>query len=98
SCTLHPFPTRRSSDLAKGLKPVSGHFPFEQLRDHLEDVAREAKTLGLQYAGCAWIPHKDPFDEKTCREAAAVFNRAGAALAKHRSEEHTSELQSLRHL
>ena len=68
---------------AKGLKPVSGHFPFEQLRDHLEDVAREAKTLGLQYAGCAWIPHKDPFDEKTCREAAAVFNRAGAALAKH---------------
>jgi sugar phosphate isomerase/epimerase len=67
----------------KGLKPVSGHFSFEQLRDHVEDVARDAKTLGLQYVGCAWIPHGDPFDEKTCREAIGVFNRAGEALAKH---------------
>jgi len=68
---------------AKGLKPISGHFPFERLRDKVEDVAREAKTLGLQYVGCAWIPHQGPFDEKTCRAAAAVFNRAGEALAKH---------------
>jgi sugar phosphate isomerase/epimerase len=68
---------------ARGLKAVSGHFSYEQCRDHIEDVARDAKTLGLAYVGCAWIPHKDPFDEKTCREAAAVFNRAGEALAKH---------------
>jgi sugar phosphate isomerase/epimerase len=68
---------------ARGLKAVSAHFSYEQCRDHIEDVAREAKLLGVEYAGCAWIPHKDPFDEKTCREAAAVFNRAGEALAKH---------------
>jgi len=68
---------------ARGLKPVSGHFPYEQFRDRVQDVARDAKTLGLQYAGCAWIPHQDPFDEKTCRDAIAVFNRAGEALAKH---------------
>jgi len=68
---------------ARGLKAVSAHFSYEQCRDHIEDVAREAKLLGLAYAGCAWIPHNDPFDEKTCREAAAVFNRAGEALAKH---------------
>ncbi len=68
---------------AKGLKAISGHFPYEQCRDHIEDVARDAKILGLQYAGCAWIPHQDPFDEKTCREAIAVFNRTGEALAKH---------------
>ncbi len=68
---------------ANGLKPISGHFPFERYRDDVEAVARDAKTLGLQYAGCAWIPHTDPFDEKTCREASAVFNRAGEALAKH---------------
>src|SRR6266511_6364585 len=67
---------------AKGLKPISGHFPFERYRDDVEGIARDAKTLGLQYAGCAWIPHTDPFDEKTCREASAVFNRAGEALAK----------------
>jgi len=68
---------------ARQIKAVSGHFPYEQCRDDIEGVAREAKLLGLEYAGCAWIPHKDPFDEKTCREAAAVFNRAGEALAKH---------------
>jgi sugar phosphate isomerase/epimerase len=68
---------------ARHLKAVSAHFPYEQCRDDIEGVAREAKLLGLEYAGCAWIPHKDPFDEKTCREAAAVFNRAGEALAKH---------------
>lgn len=68
---------------ARGIKAISGHFPYEQCRDDIEGVAREAKLLGLEYAGCAWIPHQDPFDEKTCREAAAVFNRAGEALAKH---------------
>jgi len=68
---------------ARKLKAVSAHFSYEQCRDKIEDVAREAKLLGLEYAGCAWIPHKDPFDEKTTREAAAVFNRAGEALAKH---------------
>jgi len=68
---------------ANGLKPISGHFPFERYRDDVEAVAREAKALGLEYAGCAWIAHQDEFDEKECREAIAVFNRAGEALAKH---------------
>ncbi len=69
---------------ARGLKPISGHFPYERYRDQVEEVAREAKALGLQYVGCAWIPHQaESFDEKTAREASAVFNRAGDALAKH---------------
>jgi sugar phosphate isomerase/epimerase/poly(3-hydroxybutyrate) depolymerase len=68
---------------AKGLKPISGHFPFERFRDNVDSIAVEAKALGLQYVGCAWIPHQGPFDEKTAREASAVFNRAGEALAKH---------------
>lgn len=67
---------------AKGLKPISGHFPFEKFRDNVEAIAAEAKTLGLEYVGCAWIPHQT-FDEKTAREAATIFNRAGEALAKH---------------
>jgi sugar phosphate isomerase/epimerase len=66
---------------AHGLVGISGHFPFERLRDDPEGVAKDAKILGLKYVGCAWIPHKDPFDEKTCREGAAVFNRAGAVMA-----------------
>jgi sugar phosphate isomerase/epimerase len=70
---------------AHGLKAVSGHFPYERFRDDVEGIAREARLLGLEYVGCAWIPHDDkvPFDEKTCRDALAVFNKAGEALAKH---------------
>ncbi len=68
---------------ANGLVPIAAHFPFDKLRDDPEAVAREAAALGLKYAGCAWIPHKKPFDEQQCRAAAAVFNKAGAVLAKH---------------
>ena len=68
---------------ARGLKAVSAHEPYEAFRDHIEDVVRDAQVLGLQYVGCAWIPHQDPFDEKTCREAIQVFNHAGEALASH---------------
>ncbi|PWT92356.1 MAG: sugar phosphate isomerase [Blastocatellia bacterium] len=67
----------------RGLKAVSGHFPYEQCRDNIEQIAREAKIFGLEYVGCSWIPHQDPFDDKTTREAAAVFNLAGETLAKH---------------
>src|SRR5215467_10345420 len=68
---------------SRGLKAVAGHFPYERCRDDVEGVARDAKILGEEYVGCAWIPHKDPFDEQTCRDAIAVFNRAGEALSKH---------------
>jgi sugar phosphate isomerase/epimerase len=66
---------------SRGLQPISAHFAFEKLRDDPEGVARDAKALGLKYVGCAWIPHKDPFDEKTCRQTAAIFNHAGEVLA-----------------
>lgn len=65
-----------------GLKPIAGHFPFDKLRDDPEGVARDAKALGLKYAGCAWIPHTGAFDAAQCKETAAVFNKAGAVLAK----------------
>jgi sugar phosphate isomerase/epimerase len=68
---------------ARGIKPVAAHFGYERYRDDVEGVAKEAKALGLEYAGCAWIPHQGDFDEKTCREAIAIFNKAGEALAKH---------------
>jgi sugar phosphate isomerase/epimerase len=68
---------------ARGLKPIAGHFPYEKFAADPEAVAKDAKALGLKYAGVAWIPHQGAFDEKTCREAIAVFNKAGAALAKH---------------
>jgi sugar phosphate isomerase/epimerase len=68
---------------SRGLTAVSAHFPFEKFRDDVESVAKEAKALGVKYAGCAWIAHSGAFTEKDCREAANVFNHAGEALAKH---------------
>lgn len=68
---------------ARGIRPIGGHFDYARYRDDPEGVAREAKALGLKYAGCAWIPHNGDFDEKTCREAIAVFNHAGEVMAKH---------------
>ena len=68
---------------ANGLKAVSGHFPYDMYRTNAEAVAHQAQALGLKYAGCAWIPHTAPFDEKQARAAADVFNKAGAVLAEH---------------
>ncbi len=79
---MEPAKFREMLD-AKGLKAVSSHFPYERFRDDPEGVAKDAKILGATYVGVAWIPHGDPFDEKTAREAIAVFNRAGEAVSKH---------------
>ena len=66
-----------------GLKPVSTHNGFERWRDDPEAAASEAKAIGLEFAGCPWIPHTGNFDEKTCLEAARVFNHAGEVLSKY---------------
>ncbi len=68
---------------ARGLKAIAGHFSYERFKNDPEGVAVEARALGMRYAGCPWIPHTGKFDEKQCREAAAVFNHAGAVLAGH---------------
>jgi sugar phosphate isomerase/epimerase len=68
---------------ARKLQAVAGHFPFKRFSTDAEGIAREAKILGMEYVGCAWIDHQQPFDEKECREAIAVFNQAGEAMAKH---------------
>jgi sugar phosphate isomerase/epimerase len=67
---------------SRGLKAISAHFPYERFRDDVDGVIKEAKALGLKYAGCAWIAHSGPFDEKACRAAIDTFNKAGAALDK----------------
>jgi len=67
---------------ARKLQAVSGHFPFKRFQTDIGGIVKEAKVFGLEYVGCAWIDHQGAFDEKTCREAIAVFNQAGEALAK----------------
>jgi sugar phosphate isomerase/epimerase len=66
----------------RGIKAVSTHIPFDRLKNDLTNVIKDVKEFGVKYAGCAWIPHKESFDEAECRDAIAVFNNAGEALAK----------------
>jgi sugar phosphate isomerase/epimerase len=68
---------------ANHLNAVAGHFGYERFRDDPEGVAKEAKALGLEYAGTAWVPHQGQVTEEWTRETAKVFNRAGEILAKH---------------
>lgn len=68
---------------AHGLKAVAGHFGFERFRDDPEAVAVEAKALGLEWAGTAWVPHQGEVTADWVRETAKVFNRAGEVLARH---------------
>jgi sugar phosphate isomerase/epimerase len=66
----------------RGLKAVSGHWPWDRWKKEPDAVAAEARALGLEFAGCAWAGHTAPFDEKQARETAEVFNKAGEATAK----------------
>ena len=66
-----------------GLQPVCALFDYDRFASDPESVAAEAKTLGVQAAGVAWIPHQAPMEEAAMRAAAAVFNRAGEVLARH---------------
>src|SRR4051812_36146587 len=65
----------------RGLKAISSHFPYKRLKEDPAGVVKDAKALDLKYAGCAWIDHKDAFDEAECRDAIATFNKVGEMLA-----------------
>lgn len=62
-----------------GLKAISMHIQYEVARDHLDEVIRDAKILGVQDVGVPWI--KSPFTREDCLKAITVFNQAGRMLA-----------------
>ena len=66
---------------AHGLKLICSFSEYKALRDDIEGVISKAKQFGAEYVVCAWIPHeKGKFSEQNCREAIAVFNKAGEKL------------------
>ncbi len=67
---------------SRGIKAVSAHFPYTAYKIDPDSVARQAKALGLTYAGCAWADHVKPLNEAQARDIIATFNKAGEALAK----------------
>ncbi|HJQ26955.1 MAG TPA: sugar phosphate isomerase/epimerase [Blastocatellia bacterium] len=64
-----------------GLKAISMHVGYDVLRDRLDSIIADAKVLGVEAVGVAWI--KSPFTRKDCLDAINVFNQAGSKLAAH---------------
>jgi hypothetical protein len=73
-----------------GVRPVASHFSWARYKTDLAGVVAEAKTLGVKYAGVAWVMNKPPFDESQAREAIEVFNRAGAGWRRRASSSSTT--------
>ena len=77
---LTPEQFRQELDRA-GLTATGMHVGYERLRDDMPGVIREAKVLGAESVGTAWIPHPNgPMTVAMARAAAADFNRFGRAL------------------
>ncbi len=77
-----PVPIEQYAKLIKdrGLVSVGAHFGYEMLTKDLATAIKNAKVLGLKYAGTAWIPHgKDGLTAEGAHQAAADFNKVGAA-------------------
>lgn len=64
------------------LKPISAIYDYDQFVNATDKIIAEAKELGLQFVGTAEIPHASTLTEEEVKQAAAVFNRAGEAVAK----------------
>jgi sugar phosphate isomerase/epimerase len=63
-----------------GLRATSMHVGYERLRDSLAAVLDDARVLGVQYVGTAWIPHNDgPLTEEGAHRAATDFSAWGRA-------------------
>ncbi len=65
--------------LKAGLVAVSMHVEYDAAKNKLDEVIKDAQTLGVTHVGVPWI--NSPFTKKDCEEAIQVFNRAGEKMA-----------------
>ena len=72
--TYNMAPEKFRAELEKrGLKAISGHFPYAQFKKDPESIAKDAKALGLKYAGCAWADHQGDYDMDEAKDAVEVL-------------------------
>jgi sugar phosphate isomerase/epimerase len=67
----------------RGITVVSGHFGYDAMKKDVNEVVKAAQTVGVKYAGVAWIPHEvGNFGTADVQRAAADFNTFGEAFKK----------------
>jgi sugar phosphate isomerase/epimerase len=86
---LAGFPPMTPADSARalraaGLRPVSTFVDYERLQADLTGVVRDAKTLGVEYVMCGWIPHEHTLTRADVDRAASSFNAWGAAASREK--------------
>src|SRR4051812_35793481 len=80
------FPPMTAADTARalraaGLQAVSAFVDYDRLRDDFAGAVADARTLGLEYLICGWIPHDKTLTRTDVDRAIASFNRWGAMAA-----------------
>lgn len=74
--------TQFKAELDKaGLKAISMHIELEAAETKLDAFIKDAKILGVKHIGVPWL--NSPFTKADCEKAIAIFNQAGAKLARH---------------
>jgi sugar phosphate isomerase/epimerase len=73
-----PAQFRQELDSA-GIHASSMHVDFNRLRDSTSAAIADAKALGVEYIGTAWLPHEGAFTEEMAHRFASDFNRIGQA-------------------
>jgi sugar phosphate isomerase/epimerase len=63
------------------LTPIGTGVDFDVLEKNPQQAVDDAKTLGVKYVVCFWIPHKgNEFTIEEVNKAVSVFNKAGKLL------------------
>lgn len=64
----------------RGMVCTSYGVGYDRLLNEIDEVVKEAKTLGAKYVRVASIPYEKPFDLEDAKKAVADFNKGGKIL------------------
>jgi sugar phosphate isomerase/epimerase len=86
---LAGLPPMKAADTARALQSADLHavsmfVDYERLRDDFPGVVGDARTLGLEYLICGWIPHEKTLTREDVDRAIASFNQWGAAARREK--------------
>jgi sugar phosphate isomerase/epimerase len=86
---LAGFPPMKPEEAAAalktaGLRTVSMFVDYDRFRDDFAAVVSDARTLGVGYLICGWIPHEKMLTREDVDRAISSFNKWGADAAREK--------------